>query len=84
MIHSRNRHDRRVGERMEQQMSHPLEDGGFTLWQGDLETQLKRIYGVSLKELGLARRMLQDSYYGGTSVFAMLDEIVQQHVPAHG
>ncbi len=59
-------------------MSHPLEDGGFTLWQGDLETQLKRLHGTSLKELGLSRRSLQERYYAGTSVFAMLGLIAQQ------
>lgn len=58
-------------------MSHPLEDGGFTLWQGDLETQLKRMHGMTLKDLGLPRRALQERYYSGTSVFAMLDIVAQ-------
>lgn len=59
-------------------MTHPLEDVGFTLWQGDLDTQLKRMHNVTLKDLGVPRRALQDRYYGGTSVFAMLDMIAEQ------
>lgn len=60
-------------------MSHPLEDGGFTLWHGDLDTQLKRIHGVTSKELGVSRRSLQEKYYAGTSVFTMVDSLVRQH-----
>lgn len=60
-------------------MSHPLEDGGFTLWHGDLDTQLKRIHGVTSKDLGVPRRALQEKYYAGTSVFAALEALVSQH-----
>jgi hypothetical protein len=60
-------------------MSHPLEDGGFTLWHGDLDTQLKRSHGVTSKDLGVSRRTLQDKYYAGTSVFTAVDALARQH-----
>lgn len=60
-------------------MSHPLEDGGFTLWHGDLDTHLKRVHGVTSKDLGVPRRMLQERYYAGTSVFTVIDSLMQQH-----
>lgn len=56
-------------------MSYPLEDGGFTLWYGDVETHLKRIHGVTAKDLGLDRRSLADRYYAGDTVFAFIDRI---------
>ncbi len=60
-------------------MSHPLEDGGFTLWHGDLDTHLKRVHGVTSKDLGVPRRSLQEKYYAGTSIFATADVLVRQH-----
>ena len=60
-------------------MSYPLEDGGFILWHGDVDTQLKRSHGVTSKELGIARRTLQDKYYSGISSFTMVDVLVRQH-----
>lgn len=60
-------------------MSHPLEDGGFTLWHGDLDTHLKRVHGVTSKDLGVPRRTLQERYYAGTSVFTVIDSLMQQH-----
>lgn len=60
-------------------MPHPIEDTGFTIWHGDLETQLKRFHGVTCKELGVPRRALQDRYYRGESIFAALDHIAHQH-----
>lgn len=56
-------------------MSYPLEDNGFTLWHGDVEAQLKRLHGVSSKELGFDRRSLADRYYAGDSVFGFIDHI---------
>lgn len=56
-------------------MSFPLEDTGFTLWYGDLETQLKSLHGVTAKELGLDRHSLAARYYAGDTVFGFIDHI---------
>jgi hypothetical protein len=56
-------------------MSYPLEDAGFTLWYGDIESHLKRVHGVTSKDLGFDRRALADRYYAGDSVFAFIDHI---------
>lgn len=56
-------------------MTYPLEDTGFTLWHYNIEAHLKRVHGLTTKELGLDRRSLQDRYYAGDSVFAFLDRI---------
>lgn len=56
-------------------MTYPIEDSGFIHWVGDVETQLQRIHGVNLKELGLDRLSLGRFYYTGTSTFAFLDHI---------
>ncbi|WP_142849752.1 hypothetical protein [Telmatospirillum sp. J64-1] len=61
-------------------MSHPIEDTGFTIWHGDLDSQLKRIHGVTSKDLGIPRRALQDLYYGGRSVFAVFEQLSRQHL----
>ncbi|MBF0394168.1 MAG: hypothetical protein HQL38_15945 [Alphaproteobacteria bacterium] len=58
-------------------MSYPFEDNGFMIWYGDLETQIKRMHGVSAKDLGLERRSLQKHYYSGESVFSVLDRITR-------
>ncbi len=56
-------------------MTYPLEDAGFTLWCGDIESHLKRVHGTSTKELGFDRRSLQAHYYSGDTVFTVLDRI---------
>lgn len=56
-------------------MPFPLEDAGFTLWHGDVEAHLKRMHGVSTKDLGLDLHTLQQRYYAGVTVFAFLDDI---------
>lgn len=56
-------------------MPFPLEDGGFTLWYGDIEANVKRLYGASAKDLGYDRHNLQRRYYAGESVFAVLAAI---------
>ena len=56
-------------------MTYPLVDAGFTLWFGDVETHLKRVHNVSIKDLGLDRRSLADRYYAGDTVFAFLDRL---------
>lgn len=56
-------------------MTYPLEDGGFILWHGDVESQLKRLHGVTIKELGYDRRALAERYYAGDSVFGFIDHI---------
>lgn len=61
-------------------MSYPIEDAGFTLWLGDLDTQLKRFHGVTSKELGIQKRNLLDRYYTGESVFSALDSISRVHL----
>lgn len=60
-------------------MTHPLVDPGFTIWHGDLETQLKRIHGVGLKDLGVDRRSLQAAYYAGDNILAVLDRLAREH-----
>ncbi len=60
-------------------MTHPLVDPGFTIWHGDLDTQLKRIHGVTLRELNVDRRFLQGAYYAGDNVIAVLDRLVREH-----
>lgn len=62
-------------------MSYPFDDTNFTIWHGDLDTQLKRFHNVTLKELGIDRRSLQSRFYGGESLFAALDAIIRQHLP---
>lgn len=56
-------------------MPYPLEDGGFTLWYGDIEASLKRLHGTSAKALGFDRQALQQRYYAGESVFSVLAAI---------
>ncbi|MDR3439356.1 hypothetical protein [Telmatospirillum sp.] len=56
-------------------MPYPLEDAGFTLWLGDIETHLKRLHGLSTRELGFDRHALQQCYYSGQSVFTVIDSI---------
>ncbi|MTJ83524.1 MAG: hypothetical protein F8N37_21265 [Telmatospirillum sp.] len=56
-------------------MPYPLEDAGFTLWYGDIETQLKLQHGATARDLGLDRHMLQQRYYAGESVFTALASI---------
>ncbi len=56
-------------------MTYPLEDGGFTLWYGDIEANLKRLHDTCAKELGFDRHALQHRYYAGESVFAFLAAI---------
>jgi hypothetical protein len=56
-------------------MTYPLEDAGFTLWHGDIETSLKRLHGTSTKDLGFNRHALQQRYYAGESVFTFLAAI---------
>ena len=56
-------------------MTYPLEDGGFTLWHGDIETSLKRLHDTCTKDLGFNRHALQQRYYAGESVFAFLAAI---------
>ncbi len=56
-------------------MTYPLEDGGFTLWHGDVEAGLKRLHHTSTKDLGFDRHALQERYYAGESVFAFLAAI---------
>lgn len=56
-------------------MPFPLEDAGFTLWHGDVETHLKRMHGISTKDLGLDLHALQKRYYAGESVFTFLEAI---------
>lgn len=56
-------------------MTYPLEDGGFTLWHGDIEASLKRLHGTSTKDLGFDRHALQQRYYAGESIFAFLAAI---------
>ncbi|PKU24840.1 hypothetical protein [Telmatospirillum siberiense] len=64
-------------------MTFPLEDGGFTLWYGDIEANLKRLYGASAKDLGYDRHILQQRYYAGESIFAVLAAIdLQLSAPA--
>lgn len=63
-------------------MPFPLEDGGFTLWYGDVEANLKRLYGTSATDLGYDRHTLQQRYYAGESVFSFLASIDQK--PAAG
>lgn len=60
-------------------LAHPLEDTNFTHWRGDLETQLKRLHGVNLRDLGIDRRSLQDRFYSGESLFTALDGIARLH-----
>ena len=56
-------------------MTYPLEVGGVILWHGDVESQLKRLHGVTIKELGYDRRALAERYYAGDSVFGFIDHI---------
>jgi len=56
-------------------MTYPLEDAGFTLWYGDIETSLKRLYDTCAEDLGLDRHSLQRRYYAGESVFTFLASI---------
>jgi hypothetical protein len=60
---------------LEYSVTYPLEDAGFTLWHGDVETNLKRQHGLSTKDLGLDRHSLQQRYYAGESVFTFLASI---------
>lgn len=60
-------------------MSYPFFDSGFTHWQGDLETQLKRYHGTSIKELELNRKSLADSYYEGKSIFVVMEYLKHKH-----
>ena len=54
-------------------MTYPIEDTGFIHWIGDVETQLLRLHGVGIKDLGLSRLSLGRFYYAGISTFAFLD-----------
>ncbi len=56
-------------------MAFPIDDTGFTLWHYNVEAHLKRVHGISTKDLGLDRRSLQERYYAGDSVFTYLDRI---------
>lgn len=67
------------GLEAENKMSYPLFDSGFTHWYGDLETQLKRYHGTSIKELGLTKRFLADEYYEGQSIFTVIEHLRYKH-----
>lgn len=59
-------------------MSYPLIDAGFTHWCGDLETHLIERHGVHMNALGIDRRDLMQSYYGGQSLFSVMDRLALQ------
>jgi hypothetical protein len=56
-------------------MSYPLVDSGYTMWCGDLDTQLKRLHGFTARELGFDSRSLVKRYYAGESIFSIIDEL---------
>lgn len=60
---------------MENFMTFPIDDAGFTLWHGDLDTQLKQLHGMTSREMGLERRWLAEHYYAGVSVATFIGQL---------
>jgi hypothetical protein len=60
-------------------MAYPLYDCGYTLWAADLESRLKDMYDLSLRSLAIEDRQLLHSYYGGDSVPAAFDRLINRY-----
>ena len=52
-----------------------LFDTGYTLWKGDVDTHLRQLLGISLRDLGTADRELLHRYHGGVSAFRLVEEL---------
>ncbi|MDO8606516.1 MAG: hypothetical protein Q7R40_08275 [Phaeospirillum sp.] len=55
--------------------SYPLFDTGYTLWKGDVDTQLRQLLGVSLREIRVSERELLHHYYRGVSAFRVVEDM---------
>jgi len=54
-----------------------LFDAGYTLWKGDVETHLRQLLGVSLRDLDLPERQLLHRYHHGVSAFRLVEELTR-------
>ena len=54
---------------------YPLFDTGYTLLKGDVDTHLRQLLGVSLRDLGVAERELLHRYHHGVSAFRVVEDM---------
>ena len=57
--------------------SYALFDTGYTLWKGDVDTQLSRLRGAGLRDLRLAERELLHHYHRGVSAYRMVEDLIR-------